>query len=180
MGVIFVAGTYGVGKSTLIKKLSQELNILEYSASDLISSVNKEEYGSDKIVKDKNKNQFILIDAVKKILNKESSILLAGHFNIFGEHNQVEELPRFVYEELEIELILLLEAEIEKIQMNLMQRDNRKYKTENLISLQNAERSVAEDISSRLNKPLYVHKMNFDLQDVTTCTDIIRSNQNGH
>jgi len=40
MGTIFVAGIYGVGKSTLCANLSKELKIPTYSAGDLISSVN--------------------------------------------------------------------------------------------------------------------------------------------
>ena len=35
-GVIFVAGIYGVGKSTLCEKLSKELKIPFYSSGDLI------------------------------------------------------------------------------------------------------------------------------------------------
>ena len=37
--VIFIAGTYGVGKSTLCSSLSKELNIPSFSAGDLISRV---------------------------------------------------------------------------------------------------------------------------------------------
>ena len=43
-GVIFVAGIYGVGKSTLCEKLSKELKIPFYSSGDLISKVNGELY----------------------------------------------------------------------------------------------------------------------------------------
>ena len=42
MGVIFVAGSYGVGKSTLCEKLSYRMDLPFYSASDLISEVNGE------------------------------------------------------------------------------------------------------------------------------------------
>lgn len=38
MGTIFVAGTYGVGKSTLCNKLSTALKIPDFSAGDLISA----------------------------------------------------------------------------------------------------------------------------------------------
>ena len=48
MSVIFVAGIYGVGKSTLCEKLSQRMSIPSYSAGDLISRVNGERYGATK------------------------------------------------------------------------------------------------------------------------------------
>ena len=65
-GIIFVAGTYGVGKSTLCDKLSKKLNIPSYSSGDLISEINGEIYGANKVVKDKTANQNILISAVKR------------------------------------------------------------------------------------------------------------------
>ena len=40
MGTIFIAGSYGVGKSTLCKALSNVLDVPAYSAGDLISNVN--------------------------------------------------------------------------------------------------------------------------------------------
>ncbi len=59
MGTIFVAGTYGVGKSTLCSKLSTALKIPDFSAGDLISAVNGETYGANKAVRDKDANQNI-------------------------------------------------------------------------------------------------------------------------
>lgn len=44
-GIIFVAGIYGVGKSTLCERLSISIGIPCYSAGDLISAINGEIYG---------------------------------------------------------------------------------------------------------------------------------------
>lgn len=78
--IIFVAGSYGVGKSTLCAKLSQVLSIPFYSVGDLISEQNGEKYGANKSVKDKERNQNHLIDAVNQKLKIMSSMILAGHF----------------------------------------------------------------------------------------------------
>lgn len=59
--IIFVAGVYGVGKTTLCEALSKKDEIHTYSSSDLISKNNNEKYGDNKYVKDSNKNQEILI-----------------------------------------------------------------------------------------------------------------------
>ena len=80
MGTIFVAGTYGVGKSTLCHKLSEALDVPEYSAGDIISEVNGEDYHVEKFVKDKATNQNILASKIKPLLVKFSAILLTGHF----------------------------------------------------------------------------------------------------
>lgn len=57
VGTIFIAGSYGVGKSTLCDKLSKALGLPTYSAGDLISSINGEQYGANKAVQNKETNQ---------------------------------------------------------------------------------------------------------------------------
>ena len=76
MGTFFVAGVYGVGKSTLCEQLSVDLNIPSFSAGDLISQVNGEQYGANKAVSDKSENQDILSVEVQQLLLKHSKILL--------------------------------------------------------------------------------------------------------
>ena len=122
-GVIFIAGIYGVGKSTLCEKLSNELRIPFYSSGDLISKVNGELYGANKVVKDKNKNQSILADAVNKILLMYPSILLAGHFCIFNKNTEVDILPEEVFLQLNIQKIVLLETTEEIIPEILTTKD---------------------------------------------------------
>lgn len=49
-GIVFVAGIYGVGKSTLCEKLGHSIGIPCFSAGDLISALNGETYGRNKAV----------------------------------------------------------------------------------------------------------------------------------
>lgn len=69
MGTIFIAGVYGVGKSTLVQKIASRINIPCFSSSAMISAVNGEQYGKNKAVKDKYKNQEILVACVSELLN---------------------------------------------------------------------------------------------------------------
>lgn len=126
MGTIFVAGTYGVGKSTLCNKLSTALKIPDFSAGDLISAVNGETYGANKVVRDKDANQNILASQVKQLLKSTPSIILAGHFCIFDINGNVDTLPSRVFYDLEIETILLLEASSLQIIKNLSMRDKKR------------------------------------------------------
>ena len=103
MGTIFVAGTYGVGKSTLCNKLSTALKIPDFSAGDLISAVNGETYGANKVVRDKDANQNILASQVKQLLKSTPSIILAGNFCM-----------RDKKEYFESQILLLQKAEHEK------------------------------------------------------------------
>ena len=173
-GIIFVAGTYGVGKSTLCDELSKKLNIPSYSSGDLISEINGEIYGANKVVKDKTANQNILISAVKRKLSLNPVFMLAGHFCIFNKSGEVELLPEFVYKEMPISKLILLEAEIDTIINNIRSRDNKLYNLDVIKSLVLTERKQAEMISGQLNLPLYIHKMNFDQTDVDEISVIIQ------
>ena len=136
MGTIFIAGTYGVGKSTLCNKLSKILNVREYSAGDLISAVNGENYGANKVVSDKETNQKILALQVKKLHEVSPNIILAGHFCLFGADGNVECLPDEIFCDLAIDNIILLEASLSQIISNLFVRDKKKYSEKQILALQ--------------------------------------------
>ena len=174
MGTIFVAGIYGVGKSTLCDTLSKELKIPAYSAGDLISSVNGERYGANKAVTDKISNQVILSMQVQKLLEVTPQILLAGHFCIFDKNNGVDYLPEIIFSDLNIERILLLEAPISTILRNLSLRDKKEYTQQQILSLHNAESQRAREISHNLGCELYLHRMRFDDTDVSKCLSYVK------
>lgn len=174
MGTIFVAGSYGVGKSTLCDILSQRLELPCFSAGDLISKVNGETYGATKAVSDKSANQDILSIEVQKILHSSPNILLAGHFCIFDKENQVELLPSEIYSNLCIDCILLLEADPERIILNLGNRDKKAYSQSEIIKLIAAENSYAHKIATALSCPLFVHNMQFNGTDADYCVDLLK------
>lgn len=173
MGVIFVAGTYGVGKSTLCNKLSTALKIPDFSAGDLISVVNGETYGANKAVRDKDANQNILASQVKQLLKSTPRIILAGHFCIFDINGNVDTLPSSVFYDLEIETIILLEASSSQIIKNLSVRDKKEYSESQILLLQKAEHEKAHEIATSINCNLYVHHMLFDETDITSCLSYI-------
>lgn len=173
MGTIFVAGAYGVGKTTTCQGLASLLRIPSFSAGDLISKVNGESYGANKVVKDKNNNQQILESEVSHLLNSYDRILLAGHFCIFDKDNRVDILPISVFLRLHIELILLLETSGEVIKQNLKTRDGRDYPREKIQQLLETERLMSEKVTEMIQCPLIIHKMSFDETDVQSCYDAI-------
>lgn len=166
MGTIFIAGAYGVGKSTIAKALSTRLSIPSYSASKIISQVNGEDYTNTKIVKDKYRNQDILTVSVGQLLNEFSKIILTGHFCIVNKSNEIERLPQDVYQKLSIEHILLLEATPTNIVQNLNNRDGVLYDIPFIESLLQEERCFAEEVSNILSCPLIIHQMNYQCDNV--------------
>lgn len=175
MGTIFIAGSYGVGKSTLCRALSKALTIPAYSAGDLISNVNGEQYGANKVVSDKNANQNILAMEVKKKLEQHSTILLAGHFCIFDKLNCVEKLPNSVFEKISIEQILLLEADPVRILTNLSIRDKKQYELSQIGLLLKEERRAAKEISRKYSFSLHIHHMAFDGADLQKCCKLLNT-----
>ena len=119
--ILFVAGVYGVGKTTLCDILSEKYLISSYSSSELISKCNHEEYGKNKYVTNSNRNQEILVNQVNKI--KDESFILNGHFCLKEKNNKVILLENEVFKKLNLSCILLLSASVEIIKENLFKRD---------------------------------------------------------
>lgn len=174
MGTLFVAGVYGVGKSTLCAQLSAALQIPFFSAGDLISKVNGEQYGANKAVTNKFSNQNILAAEVQKQLEVHSHIILAGHFCIFNKDNQVDRLPEEIFQKLKITKILLLEADTEKLLSNLSARDKREYTYQQILELQQAEQAMAQRVSEQIGCDLLSYFMKFDGTDFDKSLSVIK------
>lgn len=160
--MIFIAGVYGVGKSTICDLLSKELKIPHYSASDLITNKNGEKYGVNKYVSDVIKNQESLLDAISEVLCIHRTIILSGHFCIINKKDEAEPLPLFVFEKMDIDKIILLEADITMILKNLQIRDNKKYDEDTIDKLIDEERNIAVKVCEKFQKKLYKHTMTFN------------------
>lgn len=162
---IFIAGVYGTGKSTLCAALSERLHIPAFSAGDLISAVNGEQYGANKAVADKDSNQILLAERVRELNRENGRIILAGHFCIFNADNGVEVLPESVYFALSVARIVLLEADVQTIIAHLRRRDGKDYSTESVSVLIEKERQQGERISRQLKCPLDIYRMTFTDND---------------
>ena len=80
MGTIFIAGSYGVGKSTLCDNLSRVSGVPAYSAGDLISCINGEQYGANKVVQDKKLIKISLLSKLEKSWTITPQYCLPGIF----------------------------------------------------------------------------------------------------
>ena len=164
-GVIFIAGAYGTGKTTIAEQLSKDFGLPCFQASELITAVNKEAYGKKKDVSDVGDNQKILADSVNALLDKYDIILLTGHFAIFDKNRQVVRIPTDVFSKINLSAIILLEAPQEKIMMHLGKRDAVEYSTAEISELVTAERELATGVATQIKVPLYIHQMNYDNGD---------------
>lgn len=163
---IFIAGVYGTGKSTMCTALSERLHIPAFSAGDLISMMNGEQYGANKAVANKDDNQVLLAGRVNELNRENKTIILAGHFCIFNTDNHVEVLPDTVYSALNIMRIILLESDVHTIIAHLHCRDARDYSEKSISTLIEREREQSKKISKQLKCPLDIYKMTFTDKDL--------------
>lgn len=172
--VYFIAGVYGVGKSTLCDKLSRAMGIKAMSASDIISALNGETYGSEKSVKDKAANQYLLKKGVEQILERENCLILAGHFCIWDKNLNIEFLPDFIFNELSIAKIIMLNASSIQVIKNLHERDNQNYELDKIEDLMSAECNMAQRIADKYSIDLLIHNMSFSDNDVDQIMSFIK------
>lgn len=173
MGVIFLAGSYGVGKSTLGEKVSKKIQTPFYSAGDLISNYNGEMYGANKFVKDLDNNQSLLLQTINMVLDKNDTLLLAGHFCIFEEDLSIKIVPKNTFDELQLSVIILLESSVERIINNISARDSKTYYREAIEELVQKEKEYAIETAKRLNIPLFIHEMKYK-NDEKVISEIIK------
>lgn len=171
--IIFIAGSYGVGKTTICNQLANTLKIPSYSASDLISKQNKELYGKNKYVKDSNLNQNILIKQVSQI--KDEIFLLNGHFCLKAPNDNIILLEKGIFKQLSLSAVILIESSPELVLQNLYIRDQEIYNIEFINKLLSSEKKQAIDVSEAYNIPLYVYEMKYDGEDLKKVLSIIEN-----
>ena len=173
MGVIFVAGIYGVGKTTLCNELSLVLGIPHFSASELISTYNGEIYGANKSVNSVNNNQDILVEQVKRLLKNYDTIILSGHFVIITQ-GKICCVPQNTFTNLSLSKILLLEADCNRIIQNLVKRDNKIYDDKIIKELCLNERQLAMEVAERLVIPFIKYDMTFSDKDAKGVVKLLK------
>ena len=162
---IFIAGIYGVGKDYLCDIVSKKLRIKKYSASQLISAKNSEDYSVNKQVKNLNDNQKILVEEVKELINKFGRIILTGHMCILNKDLDIEILPNEVFQSLDITHMILLKNSPDIIKSNLLKRDNKIYNVDLIRSFQQKEEQLFLKVTERINCKNIIINLQYNSED---------------
>ena len=115
-----------------------------------------------------------MISEVNKKLRCNKSLLLAGHFCILDGRNEVDRLPGWVFDQLAITKIILLEASAKKIQTNLLKRDMKEYPITLIEKLLKSERSMAQEVADELGCELLIQKLHYDSSDDEDCVRFLQ------
>jgi adenylate kinase len=157
MKVIFVAGVHAVGKSTACNVLTEKLGIPNFRASQIIKGEQSSAVDeSSKLVADVAENQRLLIQGVRKILEK-GNLLLDGHFTMRRKSDgDIETIHVDVFRELQICGVLLYTDEPGEISKRMHARDGVLQPVEMLQSHQDAEVAHAKHVVATLAIPLVI------------------------
>ena len=151
--IIFIGGIHGVGKTTFTKKMSQIFGVDFYSASELITIAGKKIF-KDKLTRDIDGNQNILINAIRTVLKKDKLYFLDGHFCLLDKNSHIKKIPIDTYSKMNIRLLIILTDNIENIYNRLKVRDGIGYDLNVIKEFQNEEINYANEISLLLQIPL--------------------------
>ena len=153
--IIFVGGIHAVGKSTFVKKVKEDNDLLiPISASDILKWKDPKE----KIVSDVQDNQNKLIENLHKIIDVDKPYLLDGHFCLMNSRGENERVPLQTFQDINPEMIILIVEDLEVIIQRLESRDGKKYDRQQLELLYDNETSWANDVADFLGIELYTIK----------------------
>jgi adenylate kinase len=122
LSVIFIGGIHGVGKGYMAAKLSEDLGVPAYSASELIKNEKNAPVDISKVVLDASDNQDHLVLAVNKLEEKHDVVILDGHFVLLGDDGFFD-IPQSTFEGLSISAIVLMVDNVNIIRERLLLRD---------------------------------------------------------
>lgn len=145
---IFIAGTYGVGKTFICDRLSSLLSIPHFSSSQIIKHT-----AIQKSVSDVGLNQQKLINGLKSINAEYPSILLDGHFCILSQ-NGISTIGVDTFSELNLKAIVVLVQEPEVIFKRLKGRKGELFDVGSIARFQNLEVMQAQEVADKLGLPI--------------------------
>ena len=162
--IIFLGGIHGVGKSFLGSYAAEQNHFLHKSASQLIKSERGEQsWNERKYTNEIEANQKALISALSKLKQNHESLLLDGHFCLKGSDGEIKTIEIDVFEQLNLDALLLIEADIHILKERLETRDATSYTDSFLNEFLLKERHQAVLVSEKLNIPLKImHSPNKD------------------
>ncbi|MGJ0483728.1 MAG: ATP-binding protein [Methylomicrobium sp.] len=130
---IFIAGVHGVGKTYLASQLPATFGLIHTSASKLIKEeLTMSNWGVDKRVNDVDVNQIALAAAVQRYNAAGTRLLLDGHFVLLNSEDNFLRLDIEVFNSLNLDGVVLLEADPNVIARRIFERDGREAKIDHL------------------------------------------------
>ena len=159
MGITFVGGVHGVGKTTACTRVASACGLKHVSASALIKAEKASAIAiAGKLVVDVANNQELLVIALAKevALNPKQTLLLDGHFVLRDSGHVLHRLPVELFTRLGITSLICLQRAPADIASRMAARDQTSVNAVDVAEMQSAEIQHARGVASELSLPLVV------------------------
>ncbi len=158
MGILFVGGVHGIGKSTCCQQVADRSGVFWFTASDLIKAESKSAIAEDsKRVLNPVENQELLICGIRKQIRAgHERILLDGHFTLLKANGEVTAIELDVFRQLGLEGIVMFQDDPVSIFNRLRARDGQNLSIPRVKSHQDSEIEQGHLVASNLKIPIMV------------------------
>ncbi|MCF0134303.1 MAG: AAA family ATPase [Blautia sp.] len=156
--MIFVSGIHGVGKSYFCDKVKEQLGIISYSASDLITEKKKSGFSKDKLIPDIEDNQVYLKSAIEELKASSKNFILDGHFCLYDASGNITRISLSTFTDLSPDAIVLLTENPQIICDRRKSRDNIIEDPNKIERFQEEEILYAQEVAQLLQCKLFVSK----------------------
>lgn len=156
MGIIFVGGVHGVGKSTCCQQVAERTGLRWLTASILIKAEMQSAIAvGSKVVVDPLGNQELLIRGVRNCMSPDQGrALLDGHFTLLNSDGKIVAIDIDVFVRLGLERIIVIRDEAAAICNRLRERDGQAWSISTINLHQDAEISQAHAVATKLRIPV--------------------------
>ncbi|NQJ49329.1 AAA family ATPase [Streptococcus suis] len=155
MSYILLVGIHGVGKTTLLNKLKDSIDLTALSISDLIRQAGNDIKREEKHTTNIQNNQFLWKEKLKEYsFLKDELVVLDGHFTLLDKNGDIVELPFEIFDGIDIRKIVLKRELPSVIKDRLENRDRTLWNIDLVDNFQETETKRAQQFSVEKNIPL--------------------------
>jgi len=155
VGIIFVGGVHGVGKTTSCKLAATRCRVSHYSASSLISREKESAISkTGKSVDDIEENQGLLIQAANRLFGQSREpAILDGHFTLINGSGDIERVSSEIFFQLPIGAIVVYCDTPQAIADRISERDSQDVNVDFIGRHQEIELEQAQLVARKLGVP---------------------------
>lgn len=175
MGIVFIGGVHGVGKSTFCKHIAEHTGMQWLTASALIKAEKQSAIAvGSKSVVDPIGNQELLLRGIHNYMRPDQGgVLLDGHFTLLNAAGEIVSIDTDVFFRLGLKRIIVLLDDAAAICRRLRERDGQDRSISETSAHQDAEIKQASDVATKLCIPV-LHINALDANDFEKAVELLR------
>ena len=148
MHYTLLVGVHGVGKTTLLNNLKEDIKLTALSISDLIRQAGNNIKSNDKFTRNVMNNQELWKQELKEYyFNEDDIVILDGHFTLLDTNREIVELPFSIFDNLPTTKIVI-------------KLDKQNWNKKLISDFQDRERERALEFSNLKNIPIFIYNDN--------------------